>query len=131
MICELPGQLPELAALFFFAGFGIYLLFCWVNRVDLNDHDASRNVFIFFVVVVGLFILQGLTGCGFRHMDQVDRDNAFKERKTGRAFLCCCEEAERLKKLKNELIHSNLTYKGNTPNQIPYSYTPPENEASD
>jgi hypothetical protein len=53
-ISEIPGTLLRLAVILFLAGFGLYLLFSWLSGVEASGND-HRNIFIVFVVVIGLF----------------------------------------------------------------------------
>jgi hypothetical protein len=53
-ISEIPGTLLRLAVILFLAGFGLYLLFSWLNRVEASAPD-HRNIFVVFVIVLGLF----------------------------------------------------------------------------
>lgn len=51
-ISEIPGTLLRLAVILFFHGFGLELLFLWLNHVEANGTD-HRNTFI--VIVIRLF----------------------------------------------------------------------------
>jgi hypothetical protein len=53
-ISEVPGTLLNLSIMIYLIGFGLYLLYSWLNNVQDGATD-NRNVFIFFVVTVGLF----------------------------------------------------------------------------
>jgi len=102
MMCELPAKLLEFAVILYFGGFGIYLLFCWINQVKENDQNASRNVFIFFVVAIGLFALQMVNGQAMRDLDQAKRNMNYGG--NGRAtYLLCPEEEENWRKLTAKL----------------------------
>jgi hypothetical protein len=52
-ISEIPGTLLNLSVMIYLIGFGLYLLYSWLNNIP--DAADNRNVFIFFVVTVGLF----------------------------------------------------------------------------
>jgi hypothetical protein len=53
-ISEVPGTLLNLSVMIYLIGFGLYLLYSWLNDIPDGATD-NRNVFIFFVVTVGLF----------------------------------------------------------------------------
>jgi len=53
-ISEVPGTLLNLSIMIYLIGFGLYLLYSWLNNIPDGATD-NRNVFIFFVVTVGLF----------------------------------------------------------------------------
>jgi hypothetical protein len=53
-ISEVPGTLLNLSVMIYLIGFGLYLLYSWLNGIQDGATD-NRNVFIFFVVTVGLF----------------------------------------------------------------------------
>ena len=53
-ISEVPGTLLNLSVMMYLIGFGLYLLYSWLNDIPHGATD-NRNVFIFFVVTVGLF----------------------------------------------------------------------------
>ena len=97
MMCELPAQMLEFAMALYFAGFGLYLLFYWINKVDSNV-DSSRNVFIFFIVVLGLFSVQMVNGQALRDRDRVRRTREFAP-KDRNSFVKC----QSLKILEDEL----------------------------
>jgi len=52
----MPRHLLDLAVLVFVVGFGLYLLFSWVEDMG-GQPVANRNVFIVFIVSVGTFVL--------------------------------------------------------------------------
>jgi len=54
---QLPQELLFLAVYSYFVGFGLYLLFLWLRNVN-NDAINSRNIFIFFTVVIGIFAIK-------------------------------------------------------------------------
>ncbi|KEF51054.1 uncharacterized protein A1O9_12904 [Exophiala aquamarina CBS 119918] len=54
---QLPQELLFLAVYSYFIGFGLYLLFLWLRNVN-SDAINSRNVFICFVLVIGIFVVK-------------------------------------------------------------------------
>jgi hypothetical protein len=64
-ISEIPGALLRLAVVLFLAGFGLYLLFSWLNRVEASGTD-HHNIFVVFMIVLGLF-------CGYYAFWSVSR----------------------------------------------------------
>jgi hypothetical protein len=83
-ISEIPGTLLRLAVLLFLAGFGLYLLFSWLNHVDASgtDHvDASgtdyRNIFAVFIIVIGLFCCYYAFWSVSRVLDAQKREEEF------------------------------------------------------
>lgn len=52
-----PTALLNLAFMLFIVGFSLYLLFSWIGQVE-NPSKEQRNIFIFFVCVVGAALLQ-------------------------------------------------------------------------
>ena len=107
MMCELPAQLLELAVILFFTRFGIYLQFCWVNHVNTKARYDPRNVFIFFVVAVGLLVFQMVNGREMRDVDQIKRDKNYKGQ-GNHTFHLHPEEDKRLKKLRVKLCKLDL-----------------------
>jgi hypothetical protein len=53
-LSEIPGTLLRFAVLLFLAGFGLYLLFSWLNYVEVGGTD-HRNIFLVFAIVLSLF----------------------------------------------------------------------------
>lgn len=52
----LPRHLLDLAVLVFLVGFGLYVLFLWLFNVD-ESGQSYRNVFIVFVITVGIHVI--------------------------------------------------------------------------
>jgi hypothetical protein len=52
----MPRHLLDVAVLVFIIGFGLYLLFQWVENMG-GQPIANRNVFVVFVISVGTFVL--------------------------------------------------------------------------
>src|SRR6202044_893241 len=53
-IVALPRHLLDLAVTLYIIGFGLYALFLWLD--DINQlGTAYRNIFIVFIITVGLF----------------------------------------------------------------------------
>jgi hypothetical protein len=52
MIIAFPSTLLQLAVVIYLVGFGLYLLFSWLEKVD-SGSIGHRNVFIVFIVAVG------------------------------------------------------------------------------
>jgi len=75
-ISEIPGTLLRLAVFLFLAGFGLYLLFLWLNHVEASGTD-HRNIFIVFVTVIGLFCCYYAFWSVFRVLDAQKREEEF------------------------------------------------------
>ena len=75
-ISEIPGALLRLAVLLFLAGFGLYLLFSWLDKVE-GDSADQRNVFIAFVLVIGSFCMYYTCWSVARLLDAQKRQDDF------------------------------------------------------
>jgi hypothetical protein len=51
-----PRHLLDLAVLLYIVGFGLYLLFLWIENMG-GQPEADRNVFIVFILSAGVFLL--------------------------------------------------------------------------
>jgi hypothetical protein len=57
----LPKGLLNLVLLLFIIGFGMYLLYAWLYHVESSGgHDDFRNIFISFIITVGLLAMYQL-----------------------------------------------------------------------
>jgi hypothetical protein len=75
-ISEIPNLLLELAALLFITGFGLYFLFSWLNHVEQSG-VAYRNVFIVFVITVGVSCAYYVIWDVLRDLEAQKRSAAF------------------------------------------------------
>jgi hypothetical protein len=55
-----PRHLLSLAVLLYLIGFGLYVLFLWLDNIETSG-QAYRNIFIVFIITVGLYIMHD--GC--------------------------------------------------------------------
>jgi hypothetical protein len=59
LILDSPKSLVDLSVLAFLVGLSVYILFIWINKLDLDAGSGdSRNVFIFYIVT--LWVCVGL-----------------------------------------------------------------------
>jgi hypothetical protein len=56
LVTQFPGALLNLAVFLYLVGFGLYLIFSWREAVPGSGSDY-RNIFIAFIVAVGLSVL--------------------------------------------------------------------------
>lgn len=56
LVTQFPRVLLNLAAFLYLVGFGLYLLFSWKENVP-NDSTDYRNIFVVFVISMGLSVL--------------------------------------------------------------------------
>jgi len=75
-VSEIPGTLLRLAVMLFLAGFGIYLLFSWLDRPEASG-SQNRNIFIVFVIVIGVFCIYYLSWSLARVLDAQKREEEF------------------------------------------------------
>jgi hypothetical protein len=76
-ISEIPNLLLDLAVVLFLVGFGLYLLFSWLNHVEQSGL-AYRNVFIVFVITVGVSCVYYFTWVVVRILDAEKRSEEFE-----------------------------------------------------
>ena len=55
-IVALPRHLLDLAVILYIIGFGLYALFLWLDDINQSG-TAYRNIFIVFIITVGLFAI--------------------------------------------------------------------------
>ena len=81
----LPKFILNLAVLLYTIGFGIYLLYSWLYHVEHNGGlNDFRNIFIAFVIIVGLVVSYRLCLIGSYVLDSSKRDQDFElDKSTG------------------------------------------------
>lgn len=72
----LPNLLLKVAVLLYLVGFGIYILFSWLNNVEQNGM-VSRNVFICFVVTLGVISINQILLTVYGFIDKQKRTKDF------------------------------------------------------
>lgn len=72
----LPSFLLKLAVLLYLVGFGIYILFAWLNNVERKGTDY-RNVFICFVVTLGVITINQSLLTVYGYIDEQKRNKDF------------------------------------------------------
>jgi hypothetical protein len=72
----LPSLLLKVAVLLYLVGFGIYILFAWLNNVEKKGTD-SRNVFICFVITLGVISINQILLTVYRFIDEQKRIKDF------------------------------------------------------
>jgi hypothetical protein len=72
----LPSLLLKLAVLLYLVGFGIYILFAWLNNVERKGTD-HRNVFICFVVTLGVITINQSLLTVYGYIDEQKRNKDF------------------------------------------------------
>lgn len=75
-ISEIPGTLLRLAVILFLVGFGLYLLFSWLNNIGGSGTD-QRNIFIVFILVIGVFCSYYAFWSVARVLDEQKREDEF------------------------------------------------------
>lgn len=70
----LPRHLLDLAVILFMVGIGLYELFCWKQDAG-NDGIGYRNVFIVFVIALGLWVIYDL-GLSIARIADGDKRNS-------------------------------------------------------
>lgn len=78
----LPRHLLDLAVLVFIVGFGLYVLFLWLYNVE-ESGGSYRNVFIIFILTVGVYAIYDLFIKLARILDNDKRDAEFKTKALG------------------------------------------------
>lgn len=78
----LPRHLLDLAVLVFLVGFGLYVLFLWLSNVD-ESGQSYRNVFIVFIVTVGMYVIYDLLVELARILDDDIRNSEFNTNALG------------------------------------------------
>lgn len=76
-ISEIPNLLLNLAVVLFLIGFGLYLLFSWLNHVEQSGLDY-RNVFIVFVIAVAASCFYYFTWFVVRILEAQKRSEEFE-----------------------------------------------------
>lgn len=76
-ISEIPNLLLNLAVVLFLIGFGLYLLFSWLNHIEQSG-IAYRNVFIVFVIAVVVSCLYYFTWVVVRILEAQKRSEEFE-----------------------------------------------------
>jgi hypothetical protein len=72
----LPSLLLKVAVLLYLVGFGIYILFSWLNNVEQKGSD-SRNVFVCFVVTLGVISINQILLTVYGFIDEQKRTKDF------------------------------------------------------
>ena len=72
----LPSLLLKVAVLLYLVGFGIYILFAWLNNVEKKGTD-SRNVFICFVITLGVISINQILLTVYHFIDEQKRIKDF------------------------------------------------------
>ena len=72
----LPGHLLYMAVIVFLAGFGLYILFQWLE--DVGGAVANRNIFVVFTITVGLYVIYDALIVMARVLDRDKRSSEFK-----------------------------------------------------
>ena len=78
----LPRHLLDLAVLVFLVGFGLYVLFLWLINVE-GSGESYRNVFIVFIVTVGMYAIYDLLIELARILDDDKRNSEFNTNALG------------------------------------------------
>lgn len=74
----MPKVILNLAVLLYTIGFGIYLLYSWLYRVEINGGlNDFRNIFIAFVATVGLVCVYQIILRAFSYADEWKRTKDF------------------------------------------------------
>jgi hypothetical protein len=76
MKMQLPSMLLQVAILLYLTGFGLYLLFAWLENAIPPSLDY-RSIFIVYTVAVGLVLWHSVVLSTFNQIDQVKRQNDF------------------------------------------------------
>lgn len=93
----LPRHLLDLAVLVFLVGFGLYVLFLWLSNIEKSGENY-RNVFIVFIVTVGMYVIYDLLVEVARILDDDKRNSEFNTNALG-GF----RKSEKLLALQKEL----------------------------
>jgi hypothetical protein len=81
-IIAIPRHLLNLSVFLFIVGFGLYLLFSWLNHVSTPPSNY-RNIFVTFMVTVGVSGLYYIIWNMLRLYDDLRVTNQFDLRKLG------------------------------------------------
>jgi hypothetical protein len=77
MKMQLPSMLLQVAILLYLTGFGLYLLFAWLENAIPPSLDY-RSIFIVYTVAVGLVLWHFVVLSTFNPIDQIKRQNDFQ-----------------------------------------------------
>lgn len=78
----LPRHLLDLAVLLFMTGIGLYELFCWTTNAG-SDGTGYRNIFIVFIITLGLYLAYSLIISIARVFDDDKRNTEFDTKALG------------------------------------------------
>ncbi|MCJ1280910.1 hypothetical protein MMC26_000227 [Xylographa opegraphella] len=96
----LPKVLLNLAVLLYLLGFGIYLLFCWLENVESPTSDY-RNIFIVFVTTLGVHYVYQVV---LEMLSFVDQRNAAKDYDLDRQGSFAKPDSQQLLELRLEVL---------------------------
>ena len=94
---SLPRHLLDLAVMFFLIGIGLYELFLWLSREGQFSVNY-RNIFIVFIVSVGVYVIYDLAISFARYIDEDKKNSEFETNTLGGL-----NKPEKLQELEKEL----------------------------
>lgn len=78
----LPGHLLDQAVRVFLVGFGLYVLLLWLSNPD-ESGESYRNVFIIFILTVGIYVIYDSFVALARILDDYKRNMDFSTKTLG------------------------------------------------